>query len=70
MAKLLDRDSLIEDPKIHAYALKRQALPRSRPVSHEQAMQQILRFSKQPRPNVYASTRINEDGALILKRSP
>jgi hypothetical protein len=32
-------------------------------------MKQILRYSKVPRMNLYATSQLNKDGALILKTS-
>jgi|GEM_PF-2573779 len=54
---------------LRKYREKRKSWKPSKKVSKRKAMEQILRYSKVPRINVYASAPI-KDGVLILSTSP
>ena len=66
MPKQIDQKLLSENPMVAEYAALRKASLTSLRVSRQKAMSQILRYSREPRANVYASKRVNADGALIL----
>jgi hypothetical protein len=69
MPKIRSQKSPTKQEKIRDYRRQRLALIGSKPVSKEEAMAQILLYSKEPRKNVYASMRLTEDGKLILINS-
>lgn len=63
----IDPALIIIPPELKEYhERRRQASATSKPVSEEQAMRQILEHSSNVRRNVYRSTQLTEDGALIL----
>lgn len=69
MSDLQNQELLIRYQKTLAKEAPKKASKPSSTVSKEQAMKQILQFSKVKRENVYSSMQVTEDGKLILKSS-
>ena len=64
-----DSASNSQQEALRKYREPRKSWQLSKKVSREQAIKQILRYSKVPRMNLYATSQLNKDGALILKTS-